>query len=339
MTAARDATPILVISESLHDLPQAVAELERTGQPVRYVRGLKPWLELAGDDRRALEQAAAVVMGRVLQTDAQALALAPLLRVIALHTSGCDNVDLDDATRRGVLVTTVRGVNAEVCAEFAMALLLAVVRKVVLGDRAIRAGLWTERTHNSLDVHGATLGIVGLGQIAQAFVRRARAFGMRILVHTRSPDATLAQRLGVEYVPLGELLERADVVGLFASLNAQSRHMIGAAELARMKPDAYLINIARGELIDEVALLAALRAGRIAGAGLDVFETEPLHRSAFFELENVVLTPHQAGLTRGAKTAAAVRAVRNALAALEGRLPGDAVNPQAWPRAAQENPT
>ena len=333
------AAPILVVSESLHALPEAVAELARSGHPVHYVEGLKPWKELSGADRAALADAAAVVMGRVLETDAAALALASRLGVIALHTSGCDNVDLEAATRRGVLVTNVRGVNAEVCAEFAMALMLSVVRKVLLGDKAIRAGLWAERTTGSMDVHGATMGVVGLGQIAQAFVRRARAFGMRVIAHTRTPDAVLGRELGVEYVALDDLLRQSDVVGLFASLNPQSRHMIGAPELALMKPSAYLVNIARGELVDEAALVEALKQGRIAGAGLDVFETEPLRASPLFDLENVVLTPHQAGLTQGAKTAAALRAVRNALQALRGEVPRDALNPAAWPAGKGKAPT
>lgn len=332
MSRQSRSDPILVISESLHTLAPAVEALRASGHAFRLVAGLRPWRELAGEDRRALEDAAAVVMGRVPETDAAALALAPRLRVIALHTSGSDNVDLDAATRRGVLLTNVRGVNAEQCAEFAMALLLCVVRKVLSGDQALRAGLWAERTQSSMDLVGATLGVVGLGQIAQAFVTRARAFGMQILVHTRSPDSQLAARLGIEYVPLDELLVRSDVVGLFASLNPGSRRMIGARELGLMKPSAYLINIARGELIDEPALIEALRARRIAGAGLDVFEQEPLYRSALFELDNAVLTPHQAGLTEGAKTAAALRAVRNALQALAGSVPPDALNPQAWPR-------
>jgi len=331
--------PILVVSESLHALPDAVAELKRCGHPVHYVEGLKPWRELAGADRSALEHAVAVVMGRVLQTDAGALAIARQLRVIALHTSGCDNVDVDSATRRGVLVTNVRGVNAEVCAEFAMALLLCVVRKVLAGDHAIREGVWVERTHSSMDVFGSTVGVIGLGQIATAFVKRAQAFGARVCVHTRTPNAALAAQLGIEYVSLDELLGRSDIVALFASLNPQSRHMIGARELALMKPSAYFINIARGELVDESALLDTLRHGRIAGAGLDVFETEPLHRSPLFELDNVVVTPHQAGLTQGAKTAAALRAVHNALQALKGELPRDALNPAAWPAAHRKTPT
>ncbi len=329
---ASDVTPcrIVVISDSLQSLPEAVATLESSGHLVTYVPALTPWDRLAPAHRHALAEARAVVMGRVLGIDSDALALAPGLRVVALHTSGSDNVDIEAASRRRVLVTNVKGVNAEQCAEFAMGLMLCVVRKILVGDRAIRAGEWAARTQSCMDLHGATLGLVGFGQIAKAFAVRARAFGMRIQVHTRTPDAELAGRYGIEFATLDNLLRQADVVGLFASLDQGSRRMIGARELGLMKPSAYLLNIARGELVDETALVDALRGGQIAGAGLDVFADEPLLKSALFELENVVLTPHQAGLTQGGKTGAAVRAVRNALQALQGIVPSDAVNPQAW---------
>jgi phosphoglycerate dehydrogenase-like enzyme len=181
-----------------------------------------------------------------------------------------------------------------------------------------------------MDVLGSTVGVIGFGQIAKAYVRRARAFGMRILVHTRTPDPALVEEFGIEYASLDEVLGQADIVSIFASLTRDSRHMIGARELNLMKPSAYLINIARGELVDEDALLKALRDGKIAGAGLDVFENEPVVASPFFALDNVVLTPHQAGLTRGGKRGAAVRAARNALEALRGSIPRDAINPGAW---------
>jgi phosphoglycerate dehydrogenase-like enzyme len=323
---------ILVVSDSLHTLPQAVDLLNTSGHTVTYVNDLTPWGELNVEHKAALREADAVVMGRVMGIDAQALSLAPKLRVIALHTSGSDNVDLEAATRQGVLVTNVKGVNAEQCAEFAMGLMLTVVRQIRAGDQAIRAGLWCSRTDTSMDLHGATIGVVGLGQIAKAFIRRALAFGVRVLVHTRKTDPSIAAELGIEYASLDELLKISDVVCLFASLNAESRGMIGARELALMKRSAYLINIARGELIDETALVEALQAGRIAGAGLDVFTVEPLWDSPLFQLENVVLTPHQAGLTQGGKTGAAVRAVRNALEVLNGAVPQDAINPHAWPR-------
>lgn len=324
--------PIVVISESLHTLPEAVALLDGSGHEVTYIEGLIPWPELDERDRRVLREARAVVMGRVLGVDAAALSLAPNLRVIALHTSGCDNVDLAEATRREIIVTNVKGVNAEQCAEFAMGLMLSVVRQIRTGDHAIRAGLWTARTATSMDVYGSTVGIVGLGQIAKAFVRRARAFGTRILVHTRTPNPALGAELGFRYASLDDVLKESDIVCLFAALTKDTRGMIGARELSLMKSSAYLINIARGELVDEAALISSLQTGQIAGAGLDVFEVEPLRRSPLFALENVVLTPHQAGLTIGGKTGAAVRAAQNALDVLGGKVPMDALNPTAWSR-------
>ncbi|MEO7029964.1 MAG: NAD(P)-dependent oxidoreductase [Acidobacteriaceae bacterium] len=323
---------IVVISDSFHTLPEAVATLGESGHGVTYVRDLIPWGDLANSERRALKEADAVIMGRVLGIDSAAFSLAPNLRVIALHTSGSDNVDLDEATRRGVLVTNVKGVNAEQCAEFALGLMFCVVRQIRTGDRAIRAGLWNVRTQTSMDVCGSTVGVIGFGQIAKAFVTRARACGARILVHTRTPDAALEKVLGIRYASMDEVLKHADIVSLFASLTKDTYRMIGTRELGLMKPSAYLVNIARGELIDEAALVEALRTNQIAGAGLDVYEVEPLFDSPLFALDNVVLTPHQAGLTNGGKVGAAVRAARNALDVLRGTLPQDAINPTAHQR-------
>lgn len=320
---------IVVISDSFHTLPEAVASLDKSGHAVTYVHELTSWDDLTPGDARALKEAEAVITGRGPNIGPSQFALAPKLQVIALHTSGSDNVDLEEATRRGVLVTNVKGVNAEQCAEFAMGLTLCIVRQILTGDHAIRAGQWAQRTQTSVDVFGATVGVIGFGQIAKAFVRRARAFGTRVLVYTRTPDPALAKEFGVEYVTLEQLLRESDMVCLFASLTRDSRHMIGARELGLMKRSAYLINIARGELIDQAALLEALKTRSIAGAALDVFEVEPLYESPLFALDNVVLTPHQAGLTIGGKTGAAVRAARNALEALGGSVPRDAIHPAA----------
>ncbi len=319
---------ILVLSDSLREQAPAAAALDRSGHDVAWVDGLLPLGEVAG--RVDLSEVDALVTGRVMGLDDGALALLPRARVLALHTSGSDNVDLAAATRRGVVVTNVKGVNAEVCAEFSLGLMLAAARAIRTGDVAIRAGEWATRTQSSLDLWGATLGVVGLGMIGRAAVRRAAAFGMRILCFTRTPDPDFAERHGVAYADLDTVLREADVVSLYASLTPDTRGMIGAREIALMKPTAFLVNVARGELVDEAALTRALRERRIAGAGLDVFETEPLLDSPLFALDNVVLTPHQAGLAAGAKAAAALRAVGNALAALEGRMPPDAINPEAW---------
>ncbi|HEX8376148.1 MAG TPA: NAD(P)-dependent oxidoreductase, partial [Geminicoccaceae bacterium] len=250
---------ILVVSDSLRELAPAVTALETSGHRVVYVDGLIPLPEIALRGLADPRQADALVTGRLMWLDAEALRLLPRARVIALHTSGSDNVDLAEATRRGIVVTNVKGVNAEQCAEFSIGLLLATTRQIRTGDIAIRQGLWASRTQTSLDLYGATVGIVGLGLIGRAAVRRLRAFGVRLLCHTRTPDPAFGAEMGLTYTDLDTLLRESDVVSLYASLNDRTRRMIGARELGLMKPGAYLINIARGELIDEPALIEALR--------------------------------------------------------------------------------
>jgi phosphoglycerate dehydrogenase-like enzyme len=321
---------ILVISDSFHELPEAVALLCDAGCRVGYVHALKKLQDIPPDETPvSVAEAEAIVMGRVMTVDAAALDLAPKLRVIALHTSGSDNVDLAAATKRGILVTNVKGSNAEQCADFAMGLMLSTVRQIVKGDKAMRQGKWASETLSSHDVVGATLGMIGLGQIGKAVVKRAFGFDMKILVYTRTPDHAFAERYGVTYTSLEHLLKTSDIICLAASLTPETRHMINEKEFNLMKKTAFFINIARGELVDESALYNALKNEHIAGAGLDVYEEEPLYRSPLFDLENVVLTPHQAGLTVSGKVGAAVRAARNALAVLAGEIPKDAVNPEA----------
>ncbi len=317
---------ILVISDSLHTLPKAVAALEASGHTVTWLNELIPFDQIKREGLADLAAADAIVMGRIMGIGAEMLDLVPQAQVIALHTSGTDNVDLAAASARGITVTNVKGVNAEQCAEFSIGLMLALVRQIRRGDIAIRAGRWAADTQGSMDIWGASYGMIGLGQIGQAAARRAKAFGMKLICHTRTPDPVLAADLGISYLPLDQVMAQSDVVNVFASLNPSTRHIVGAAQIALMQPHAYLVNIARGELVDEVALAKALAAGRIAGAALDVFEHEPLTESPLFALDNVILTPHQAGLTHNAKSDAAVTAVRNALAGLAGKVPPNAVN-------------
>ena len=317
---------ILVISDSLHTLPKAVAALEASGHTVTWLNELIPFDQIKREGLADLAAADAIVMGRIMGIGAEMLDLVPQAQVIALHTSGTDNVDLAAASARGITVTNVKGVNAEQCAEFSIGLMLALVRQIRRGDIAIRAGRWAADTQSSMDIWGASYGMIGLGQIGQAAARRAKAFGMKLICHTRTPDTVLAADLGISYLPLDQVMAQSDVVNVFASLNPSTRHIVGAAQIALMQPHAYLVNIARGELVDEVALAKALAAGRIAGAALDVFEHEPLTESPLFALDNVILTPHQAGLTHNAKSDAAVTAVRNALAGLAGEVPPNAVN-------------
>ena len=317
---------ILVISDSLHTLPKAVAALEASGHAVTWLNDLIPFARIKAEGLADLAAADAIVMGRIIGIDAGTLDLVPRAHLIALHTSGTDNVDLAAASARGITVTNVKGVNAEQCAEFSIGLMLALVRQIRRGDIAIRAGRWAADTQGSMDIWGATYGMIGLGQIGRAAARRAKAFGMKLICHTRTPEPVIAAELGITYLPLDQVMAQSDVVNVFASLNPSTRHIVGARQISLMQPHAYLVNIARGELVDESALAEALAAGRIAGAALDVFEQEPLTESPLFALDNVILTPHQAGLTHNAKSDAAVTAVRNALAGLAGEVPPNAVN-------------
>jgi glyoxylate reductase len=261
------------------------------------------------------------------------LAAAPQLRIVAVAAVGYNIVDVAAATRRGILVTNTPGVLTDTTADMAWALMLGVARRVPQSDRFVRAGKWTGVYWSQLmgtDVHGATLGIIGLGRIGQAIARRAEGFGMRVLYHNRKRDPEAERAVGAEYRGKTELLREADFVVLSIPLSAESRHLIGAAELALMKPTAYLVNVARGPVVDEAALVDALRSGRIAGAALDVFEEEPKIHPGLLELENLALTPHIGSASRATRLRMATRAAENCIAALEGHWPPNLVNPEAW---------
>jgi glyoxylate reductase len=261
------------------------------------------------------------------------LAAAPRLRIVAVAAAGYNIVDVAAATRRGILVTNTPGVLTETTADMAWALMLGVARRVPESDRFVRAGKWTGVYWSQLmgtDVHGATLGIVGLGRIGQAIARRAQGFGMRVLYHKRNRDPEAERSVGAEYRSKTELLREADFVVLSIPLSPETRHLIGAAELALMKPTAFLVNVARGPVVDEAALVEALRTKRIAGAGLDVFEEEPKLHPGLLGLENLALTPHIGSASRATRLRMATRAAENCVAALEGHRPPNLVNPEAW---------
>jgi len=310
--------------------PEARAILERVGtveaSPTEHEL---PVPELA---RRVTQCEAIIPMGAhpVPET---ILAAAPGLRVVAVAAVGYNLIDVAAATRRGILVTNAPGVLTETTADLAWALMLSVARRLPEGDRFVRAGKWSGVYWSQMmgaDVHGATLGIVGLGRIGQAIARRAQGFGMRVLYHNRKRDPEAEQSLGVEYRPKAELLREADFVVLAVPLSPETRHSIGAAELALMKPTAYLVNVARGPVVDEAALVEALRSGQIAGAGLDVFEEEPKLHPGLLALENLALTPHIGSASRATRLKMATRAAENCVAALAGHRPPNLVNPEAW---------
>lgn len=259
-------------------------------------------------------------------------AAGPQLRCVANVAVGYDNVDVAAAARRGIVVTNTPGVLDDATADLTLALLLAAARRVVEGDRLVRSGRpWTWGMHFMLgsDLRGKRLGIVGLGGIGTKVAERARAFGMEIAYHSRHPAApALVERLGAERMSLEQLLESADVVSLHCPLTPETRHLIGAGELALMKPSAILLNAARGPIVNEAALAAALAAGKIAAAGLDVYEREPQVEPGLLGLDNVVLAPHLGSATVETRTAMAELAARNAISVLHGQGPLTPVAPQ-----------
>jgi lactate dehydrogenase-like 2-hydroxyacid dehydrogenase len=256
------------------------------------------------------------------------------VRVIADVAVGFDNVDLAAATRHGILVTNTPDVLTDTTADLAFALMLAAARRIVEGHRFVHSGQWKSWAIDLLaghDVHHKTLGILGMGRIGQAVARRARGFSMRILYNDarRAPEA-VERELGLEFADLERLLREADFVSLHVPLLPATRHLIGAAELALMKPTAILVNTARGPVVDEAALAEALAAGRIGGAGLDVFEREPEVDARLLALDNVVVEPHIGSASIDTRRAMSMLAAENCAAAIQGRRPPNLVNGEAW---------
>jgi glyoxylate reductase len=256
--------------------------------------------------------------------------------VISNIAVGYDNVDVAACTERGIAVCNTPGVLTDATADATLALMLAVCRRVVEADRLTRSGgwrYWTPTLVVGQDLTEATLGIVGLGRIGLEVARRAHAFRMRILYHNRHRRPDAEAELGAEFVDLDTLLAEADFVSLHVPANAETRNLIGATELARMRPTAYLINAARGSVVDQAALTAALRERRIAGAGLDVFNPEPISLDdPLLELDNCVLMPHVGAATIRTRQRMADLAARNLIAVLEGEAPPACVNPDVLRR-------
>lgn len=264
---------------------------------------------------------------------AELLDACPGLRAVCTMSVGFNHIDLAACTDRGVLVTNTPDVLTETTADFGFALLMATARRMSEGERLLREGRWKSWSWDFLaggDVYGTTLGILGMGRIGQAIARRGRfGFGMNVVYHNRSRlAADVEAELGARYVAKDELLRTADHLVLVLPYSAESHHCIAAAEIALMKPTATLINIARGGIVDEDALAAALRENRIAAAGLDVFEGEPRVNPALLTLPNVVLTPHIASATMPTRLAMATLAADNLVAALTGGTPPTPLNPQ-----------
>ncbi len=288
-----------------------------------------------------LQGCAGVLVAGAPTINAALLAACPALRAVCSMAVGFNNIDLEACSARGVLVSNAPGVLTETTADFGFALMMAAARRVTEGERFLRDGRWTHWRYDffaGADIHGATLGVLGMGRIGQAIARRgALGFGMPVVYHNRSRlPAEVEQQLGARWLPKDELLRSADHLVIVVPYSADAHHLVGAAELALMKPTATLTNIARGGVVDDAALAAALRERRIAAAGLDVFEGEPALHPALLEVPNVVLTPHIASASLPTRRAMADLAAANLLAALgcgaQAGRPPTALNPQVLAR-------
>jgi glyoxylate reductase len=288
---------------------------------------LRPLGPVAGPDgwRDALANAEALLCLLTVRVDAALLDLAPRLKVVANAVVGYEHVDVAACRARGIVVTNTPDVLTDATADLAFALILSAVRGLPRAERSLRAGEfhgWGFWDYLGGDLSGKTLGIFGMGRIGQAVARRAAPFGMRVVYHsrTRLPDDAEAA-LGAEWVDFDALIARSDVLTLHAPLTPDTRYAIDAGVLRRMRPGSFLVNTARGALVDEAALVDALRDGLLAGAGLDVYEHEPRIHPGLLELPNVVLFPHVGSATRETRTRMAMLAARNAHAVLSGHPP------------------
>ncbi|KRW95636.1 hydroxyacid dehydrogenase [Paracoccus sp. MKU1] len=307
---------VLITGPSL--APDAVAVLEAAGLTPVYVPPYSQGDGLTEAVRRARPVGIISRMGRL---DAPVFEAAPGLRVISKHGVGVDNINVDLASRRGVPVLVATGANAVSVAEHAMALLFAVAKRLVPLDAGLRAGRWEKPGFKGRELAGSSIGLVAFGAIARQTAVFAKAFGMEVLAYDPFAPAAIFAETGVVRIDsLDDLIARCDVISLHSPLTPETRAMIDARRLALMKPQAILINTARGGLIDEAALAEALAQGRIAGAGLDTFAQEPpLAEHPFFSEPRLVLTPHIGGVTEAANTRVGVEAAQGIIDILAGR--------------------
>ena len=313
--------PVVLIAETL-----APSVLDAFGDEVEI-------RQVDGTDRPALFEAVAdadaLLVRSATRVDAEVINKASRLKVIARAGVGLDNVEVPAATANGVLVVNAPTSNIVSAAEHAVALLLATARNVPAADASLRAGEWKRSAFNGTELNGKTVGVIGLGKIGQLFAQRVAAFGVELIAYDPYIAPARVAQLGIELVELDELLRRADAISIHLPKTAETLGLIGARELAMSKPGVLIVNAARGGLIDEDALAAAIRGGHVGGAGIDVFATEPCTASPLFELPHVVVTPHLGASTVEAQDRAGTDVARSVLLALRGEFVPDAVNVQA----------
>jgi len=266
------------------------------------------------------------------KVDAELMDRAPNLKVVSNCAVGFDNVDVKEATKRRILVGNTPGVLTETTADFAFALMMAAARRVVEGDRVVRAGKWKTWGPMILlgqDIHDATLGVVGFGRIGLAVAKRAKGFGMRILYTDVVRNKQAENELGLEYVAMERLLGQSDFITLHVNLTPETHHLIGRKQLESMKPTSILVNTSRGPIVDNMALYDALHTGKIAYAALDVTEPEPIPANhPLLTLDNIIVVPHIASASVATRTKMAVIAAENLIAGLKGEMPPNPVNPE-----------
>lgn len=304
-------------------------ERELASVPAKLVvppsRSLEGFLTIA--------RSADAVLHEHLELSADVIARMECCRVIAHHGKGVDNIDIASASARGIVVANVPDASPHEASEHVLMLALAVARRLRSYDAAVRSGVWDVRSGEpAYRLHGKVLGLIGFGAIAQHVAQKARAFGMRVVVWARRRDPALAERLGVSYEDIDEVFAQADVLSLHLPLNAKTAGIAGRKRLMRMKPTAILINVSRGALVDQAALVRQLAAGRLFGAGLDVLTREPPeHVHALAAFENVVLTPHCAWYSEEGRDDVERRTARSAVDVLKSIEPASWVNPEARP--------
>ncbi|SDT77450.1 phosphoglycerate dehydrogenase [Actinoplanes derwentensis] len=315
-------SPVVLVTEEL-----AAAALDALAEDLNEVR------QIDGTDRAALlgalPDAHAVIIRSATRIDAEALAVADRLKVVARAGVGLDNVDVPAATARGVLVVNAPTSNIVSAAEQAVALLLAVARHTASASAALKGGAWRRSAYTGVEVQGKTVGVVGLGRIGVLFAQRMAAFGVRLIAYDPYVQPARAAQLGVQLTGLDQLLRESDFISVHLPRTPETLGLIGEKELSLVKPGLRIVNAARGGLIDEQALADALIEGRVAGAGLDVFATEPLTESPLFALDNVVVTPHLGASTAEAQDKAGLAVARSVRQALRGEFVPEAVNVRA----------
>lgn len=314
---------------STHALFEAAREILKASFDVEY------WMEPDRISRpellRRVKDKEALVCLLTERVNEELLSAGPKLRIVANVAVGFDNIDVPACTRRGIAVTNTPGVLDETTADFAWTLLMAVARRVAEGEQLVRSGDWKGWGLDQLcgtDVWGKTLGIVGFGRIGRGMARRAAGFQMKVLYHDalRAPEA-VEKELRAEYREFNALLAESDFVSVHVPLLEETRGLIGSAQLARMKPTAFLINTSRGPVVNEAAVVHALESNKIAGAALDVFENEPFIHPGL-KRANTVLTPHQASASIETRTRMACMAAENVVAMFEGKRPPNVLNPE-----------